>query len=84
MSLADQDTACERLMTVPGIGPINSSAEAKLGRGLATAPGTERNAGTTRVRQLSRKFRKSYARRELFLGRPWLCKNARVDVILAV
>jgi hypothetical protein len=31
-----------------------------------SAIGAERNAGTTRVRQLSGKFRKSYARRELF------------------
>ena len=69
-------------MTVPSIGPINSSAEAKLGRGLATAPGTERNAGTnSRPATIAEK---SYARRELFLGRPWLCKNARIDVILAV
>jgi transposase len=37
-ALADQDPACERLMTVPGIGPIISSAMvAAIGNGAAPA-----------------------------------------------
>src|SRR5262245_43763928 len=41
-ALAHQDPACERLMTVPGIGPIISSAMvAAIGNGAAFAKGRE-------------------------------------------
>jgi transposase len=47
-ALADQDPACERLMTVPGIGPIISSATvAAIGNGAAILKGT-------RLRRLAR------------------------------
>jgi hypothetical protein len=40
--LADQDPACERLMTVPGIGPIISSAMvAAIGNGAAFSKGRD-------------------------------------------
>ena len=41
-ALADQDPACERLMTVPGIGPIISSATvAAIGNGAAFSKGRD-------------------------------------------
>jgi transposase len=41
-ALADQDPACERLMTVPGIGPIISSAMvAAIGNGAAFSKGRD-------------------------------------------
>jgi transposase len=41
-ALADQDPACERLMTVPGIGPIISSATvAAIGNGAAFSNGRD-------------------------------------------
>jgi transposase len=41
-ALADQDPACERLMTVPGIGPIISSATvAAIGTGAAFSKGRD-------------------------------------------
>jgi transposase len=41
-ALADQDAACERLMTVPGIGPIISSAMvAAIGNGAAFSKGRD-------------------------------------------
>ena len=41
-ALADQDPACDRLMTVPGIGPIISSATvAAIGNGAAFAKGSK-------------------------------------------
>ena len=41
-ALAHQDTACERLMTVPGIGPIISSATvAAIGTGDAFSKGRD-------------------------------------------
>jgi hypothetical protein len=44
-SLADQDPACERLMTVPGIGPIISSAMvAAIGNGAMFSKGRDLGA----------------------------------------
>jgi transposase len=41
-ALADEDPACERLMTVPGIGPIISSATvAAIGNGAAFSKGRD-------------------------------------------
>src|SRR6202035_5580668 len=41
-ALADQDPACERLMTVPGIGPIISSAMvAAIGNGAVFSKGRD-------------------------------------------
>ena len=50
--LADQDPACERLMTVPGIGPIISSAMvAAIGNGTASI---------TRLQRLGREFQRAF------------------------
>jgi transposase len=65
-ALADQDPACERLMTVPGIGPIISSAMvAAVGngsvfsRGATSAPGSDwcRNKSRPETARSSAKYR---------------------------
>ena len=48
--LADQDPACERLMTVPGIGPIISSAMvAAIGNGAVFPKGRDFGAGSAQA-----------------------------------
>src|SRR5260370_9933690 len=82
-ALADQDPACERLMTVPGIGPIISSAMvAAIGNGAAFSKGRDFGAWLGLVpRQLSTgdrtilgKISKQGNRylRVLFVESPWV------------
>ena len=63
-ALADQDPACERLMSVPGIGPIISSAMvAAIGNGAAFSKGRDFGAWLGLVpRQMSLEIARSSSR----------------------
>jgi Transposase IS116/IS110/IS902 family len=55
-ALADQDPSCERLMTVPGIGPIISSATvAAISNGAAFSKGRDFGAWLGLVPRLDRR-----------------------------
>jgi len=79
-ALADQDPACERLMTVPGIGPIISSATvaaigngAAFSKGATSAPGSDWCPG--RCRPETARSLAGYPNRAIAICAPCSCRR---------